>query len=270
MRRNKNYYYSRIISKNIRKFKYLLGLDTETFASRCGLTPERIRELEDGKNVITNGIDLLRIAEGCNVRYEEVFETEDEHVSWTGFNVGFPPTLFSRMEVWWNKKGKDRKFVSKAVGAGADMISRWVRDKGYPSPRVFSNLLALFNLRACDLEAMLKDDSLINVEKKHIGRPVKGAKEEQKPVGTLVWREDCQLPEPKLELVESEDSCKKELNDIAEKLEQKTKEQPQPDEFEIRMLKVMRLQKDIDSLMSQTKAIMTLAYDLYKQLENLK
>lgn len=259
MRTNKNYYYSKIISKNIRKFKYLLGLDTETFASRCGLTPERIRELEDGKNVITNGIDLLRIAEGCNVRYEEVFETEDEHVSWTGFNVDFPPTLFSRMEVWWNKKGKDRKFVSKAVGAGAYMISRWVRDKGYPSPRVFSNLLALFNLRACDLEAMLKDDSLINVEKKHIGRPIKVAKEEQKP-----------LPKPKPELLKSKDSDREEPTLTREDIAKAPEETTQPDEFETRMLKVMRLQKDIDSLMSQTKAIMALAYDLYKQLEKLK
>lgn len=258
MRRNKNYYYSKIISKNVRKFKYLLGLDTETFASRCGLTPERVREMEDGKNVITNGIDLLRIAEGCNVRYEDLFDTEDEHVSWTGFNVDFPPTLFSRMEVWWNKKGKDRKFVSKAVGAGADMISRWVRDKGYPSPRVFSNLLALFNLRACDLEAMLKDDSLINVEKKHIGRPIKVAKEEPKP-----------LPKPRPELLESEESCNEELKKISDECKVE-EEQPQPDEFETRMLKVMRLQKDIDSLMNQTKAIMSIAYDLYKALEKLK
>ena len=259
MRGNKNYFYSKVISKNVRKFKYLLGLDTETFASRCGLTPERIRELEDGKNVTTNGLDLLRIAEGCNVRYEEVFETDDEKIPRTGFNVKFPPTLFRRLDNWWEKNGKNRKWVAEKIGVGKDKISMWACDKGYPSPTIFSNLVALFNLRACDLEAMLEDESLNKVRPHHGGWPKKVTKEEQKP-----------LPEPKPELLKSKDSDREEPALTREDIAKAPEETTQPDEFETRMLKVMRLQKDIDSLMSQTKAIMTLAYDLYKQLEKLK
>lgn len=259
MRGNKNYYYSKLISKNIRKFKYLLGLDTETFAARCGLTPERVRELEDGKNVTTNGLDLLRIAEGCNVRYEEVFEKDDEKIVRFGFNVKFPPTLFRRLDNWWVKNGKNRKWVAEKIGVGKDKISVWTCDKGYPSPTIFSNLVALFNLRACDLEAMLEDESLNKVRPHHGGWPKKVTKEEQKP-----------LPEPKPELLKSKDSDREEPTLTREDIAKAPEETTQPDEFEIRMLKVMRLQKDIDSLMNQTKAIMSIAYDLYKALERLK
>lgn len=258
MRGNKNYYYSKIISKNIRKFKYLLGLDTETFAARCGLTPERVRELEDGKDATTNAIDLLRVAEGCNVRYEAVFESDDEKIVRAGFNVKFPPTLFRRLENWWIKKGKNRKWVAEKVGVGKEKLSQWTCDRGYPSPVVFSNLVALFNLRACDLEKMLEDESLNKVRPHHGGWPKKVTKEEPKP-----------LPKPRPELLESEESCNEELKKISDECKAE-EEQPQPDAFEIRMLKVMRLQKDIDSLMNQTKAIMSIAYDLYKALEKLK
>ena len=259
MKGNKTYYYSKIISKNIRKFKYLLGLDTEQFATRCGLSVERTRELEDGKNVTSNGIDLLRIAEGCNVRYEDVFEAEGEKIVSSGFNVKFPPTLFRRIDNWCDRKEKTRKWVAEKIGVGKDRISQWVSDRGSPSPTVFSNLIALLNLRACDLEAMLKDESLNFVKPHYGGWPKKVIKEEQKP-----------LPEPKPELLKSKDSDREEPALTREDIAKAPEETTQPDEFETRMLKVMRLQKDIDSLMNQAKAIMTIAYDLYKQLEKLK
>ena len=247
-----------------------MGLDTETFAARCGLTPERVRELEDGKNATTSAIDLLRVAEGCSVRYEAVFESDNEKIVRAGFNVKFPPTLFRRLENWWIKKGKNRKWVAEKVGVGKEKLSQWTCDRGYPSPVIFSNLVALFNLRACDLEKMLEDESLNKVRPHHGGWPKKVTKEEQKPVGTLVWREDCNLPEPKPELLKSKDSDREEPALTREDIAKAPEETTQPDEFETRMLKVMRLQSRIDEYVADLDDIVKSITILRNELAKLK
>lgn len=62
------------------------------------------------------------------------------------------------------------------------------------------------------------------------------------------------LPEPKPELIGEEPA-----------------EGPKkPDSFEERMLKIMRLQQNLDDVLSKLKLISVTAYELHKELEKLK
>ena len=230
------------IKTNLRKFRLNLGFNQENFAKKVGFTKERIIELENGVDALRSCVELLEIAEKIGVGYADFFEMANGKHTRVNAHVGVEVMQFidnRRIE-----NGISIKDFCEVTGCKTTNYYRIIRGDNDPAPFSFQNMVTLLNITASNLKRV------------HVPEQ---EKEEQKP-----------LPEPKPELVESEDSCKKELNNIAEKLEPKTEEQPQPDEFETRMLKVMRLQKDIDSLMNQTKAIMSIAYDLYKALEKLK
>ena len=229
------------IKSNLKKFRLKLGFNQENFALKVGLTKERIIELENGVDALRSCVEILEIAEKIGVGYADFFEKDNEKHTRVNAHVGVEVMrLIDERRI---DNGISVKDFCEVTGCKPTNYYRIVRGDNDPAPFSFQNMLTLLNLSSLDLKRV------------HVPE----REEEQKP-----------LPEPKPELVESEDSCKKELNNIAEKLEPKTEEQPQPDEFETRMLKVMRLQKDIDSLMNQTKAIMSIAYDLYKALEKLK
>lgn len=257
---NKSYYYSKVISKNIRNFRYMLGLSSTQFAERCGLAVERVMELEEGKNVAANGLELLRVAEGCNVRYEDLFDPENGSGTRSpGFNVKFPATLFKRIENWWERKGKTRKWVATSIDGRTDTISKWTRDAATPSPKQFSNLVALFNLKAFDLENMLKDESL-NKSNKHTGGRPRG-KKELEPVEEPNKKTITGLDE----FYEMQKTMK-----TAEEEERKQTENDFETAFETRMLKIMKLQRNLDDVLEKLKIIAVTACELHEELEKLK
>lgn len=229
------------IKANLRKFRLHIGFNQENFAKKVGFTKERIIELENGIDALRSCVELLEIAEKIGVGYADFFEMANGKHTRVNAHVGVEVMRFidnRRIE-----NGISIKDFCDVTGCKATNYYRIIRGDNEPAPFSFQNMVTLLNITASNLKQV------------HVPEQ---EKEEQKP-----------LPKPRPELLESEESCNEELKKISDECKAE-EEQPQPDAFETRMLKVMRLQKDIDSLMNQTKAIMSIAYDLYKALEKLK
>lgn len=237
-RKNKS---SVLVGQNIVARRKTLGISQKIAAERCRIPYEKYIQLEKGIGVFESVIPILKVAEGLGITYEVLFENEQNiriH------NACVPQAVWDGIEKLRVEKKLTVLDVAELVGCSKALYVQCKGGESNISPLRFNNILQIFQLKATDLEKMVTDAK---------------QEEEQKP-----------LPEPKPELVESKDSDREEPALTREDIAKAPEETTQPDEFETRMLKVMRLQKDIDSLMNQTKAIMSIAYDLYKALEKLK
>ena len=211
-----------IVAKNVSAFRFMLGLDYEKFADRARLTPERIREIESGINVLENGIELLRIAEACNIQYSELFEDEESGATGLRQNAKFPDVVYKRIYKMIQKNYKSLSAFAKLIGVHFSTVSLWINGKTHPVPTAFQNILTVLKLKSYDLEAM-----------------VENGKEKKKPVETDV-------------VVES----KKEEVVVA-------------DDFESKVVKIMRLQKELPELIEQVNVLYGKIYTLREKLLEL-
>ena len=209
-----------IVAKNVSAYRFMLGLDYEKFAVRTHLTPERIREIEKGANVLENGMELLRIAEACNIQYSELFEDAETGSTGLSKNAHFPEVVYKRIYKMIQKNYKSITAFAKLIGVHFSTVSLWIKGKTHPVPIAFQNILTVLKLKSYDLEAM-----------------VDSAKENKKPIENAV-------------VVEPE------------------KEEVVADDFESKVVKIMRLQKElpelVDRLEKMQREIETLKNELSK------
>lgn len=210
------------MAKNVSAYRFMLGLDYEKFAERTHLTPERIREIEKGADVLGNGIELLRIAEACNIQYSELFEDADTGSTGLSKNAYFPDVVYKRIYKMIQKNYKSFTAFAKLIGVHFSTVSLWMKGKTHPTPIAFQNTLTVLKLKSYDLEAM-----------------VESTREKKKPVEKAV------SVEPKKEDVV-----------VA-------------DDFESKVVKIMRLQKELPELIEQVNVLYGKIYTLKEKLLEL-
>lgn len=211
-----------IVAKNVSAYRFMLGLDYEKFAERTHLTPERIREIEKGADVLGNGIELLRIAEACNIQYSDLFEDADTGSTGLSKNAYFPDVVYKRIYKMIQKNYKSFTAFAKLIGVHFSTVSLWMNGKTHPTPIAFQNTLTVLKLKSYDLEAI-----------------VESTREKKKPVETAV------VVEPKKEEVV-----------VA-------------DDFESKVVKIMRLQKELPELIEQVNVLYGKIYTLKEKLLEL-
>ena len=218
-----------IVAKNVSAYRFMLGLDYEKFAERTHLTPERIREIEKGADVLGNGIELLRIAEACNIQYSELFEDADTGSTGLSKNAYFPDVVYKRIYKMIQKNYKSFTAFAKLIGVHFSTVSLWMNGKTHPTPIAFQNTLTVLKLKSYDLEAM-----------------VESTREKKKPVEKAV------PVEPKKEEVVADA--------VADAV---------ADDFETKVVKIMRLQKELPELIEQVNVLYGKIYTLREKLLEL-
>ena len=211
-----------IVAKNVSAYRFMLGLDYEKFAERTHLTPERIREIEKGADVLGNGIELLRIAEACNIQYSELFEDSDTGSTGLSKNAYFPDVVYKRIYKMIQKNYKSFTAFAKLIGVHFSTVSLWMNGKTHPTPIAFQNTLTVLKLKSYDLEAI-----------------VVSTREKKKPVEKTV------------------------------SVEPKKEEVVVADDFESKVVKIMRLQKELPKLIEQVNVLYGKIYTLREKLLEL-
>ena len=112
------------ISRHVKEYRYMLGLNQLQFAERCGLDVDRIRELEQGKGATRNAIELLRIAESCNVQYSDLFTRKDDTV--VKKNADLPEGVLSGIGELVKNKNISSKELANKMGVNRANISFWL------------------------------------------------------------------------------------------------------------------------------------------------
>ena len=231
------------ISRHVKEYRYLLGLNQLQFAERCGLDVDRIRELEQGKGATRNAIELLRIAEACNVQYYDLFTRKDDTV--VKKNADLPDGVLEGIKNLIDGGGIiSRKDLAKKMGVCHSNISFWLNGVNSLNPFNFQNLITILNLNAAKLEAM--------VAKQTEERPMV---DESKPKPE---EKIHPLPEPRPEPIGEE----------PDKEEPKATEITDP--VDERIVKIMRLYMSIDRYLTQLDEIIKTASKLRDELAKLK
>jgi len=230
------------ISRHVKEYRYMLGLNQLQFAERCGLDVDRIRELEQGKGATRNAIELLRIAESCNVQYSDLFTRKDDTI--VKKNADLPDGVLEGIKNAIDGGGISRKDLAKKMGVCYSNISFWLNGVTAFNPFNFQNLITILNLNATKLEAM--------AAKQTEERPVveEMASEPEKKI--------YPLPRPRPELIGEE----------PDKEEPKATEITDP--VDERIAKIMRLYMSIDRYLTQLDEIIKTASKLHDELAKLK
>ena len=221
----------KIVAKNINAYRFMLGLDYEKFAERVRLTPDRIRDMESGKDTLANGIELLRIAEACNVSYADLFEDEKSGAT-SAKNAHFPNRVWQGIYQKAKMAFPSNTAFAKIISVHPSTPGLWYKGTAHPNPFAFQNIITILKLKAVDLEAMGKE-TVEQVE------PVKIVEEPATITATL---------EPATTAPENI------IN---------------PDTFESKVVKVIRFQKDLPSFIAKLDKLESTIKALRQQLEEL-
>lgn len=146
-----------IVAKNVSAYRFMLGLDYKRFGERAGVAPERVQQIEKGIDVMANGIELLRIADACNVQYTDLFEDEETGSTGLKTNAMFPDIVYKNIYKMIENCPSRSEFA-RLIGVHYSTIWLWIKGKSKPGPMAFQNILTIFKLRPCDLEAMVSNE----------------------------------------------------------------------------------------------------------------
>ena len=136
------------ISQRIKEKRHALGLTPLQFAERTGVCLVRIRELESGKRVLKNGVELLKIAESCNCPYSDLFTRKDDTL--IRLNACFPENFSDVVKKKIGEKGWNRKEVSRMLGVSESTLSIWLSGNYSPTVFAFQNIVNLLGIRSYD------------------------------------------------------------------------------------------------------------------------
>ena len=145
-----NYITKEIVAKNIAVLRDILGLSQEKFAERVQLPVERIRQMEGGPGALDNCVDLLCIAQSCNVHYLDLFESESESDGYTKCNAHVPKYVMDVIDAKRTKEHLTKRELCDKIGTHWTMWAKWMRGISNPSPMAFNNLIAVLGLRSFD------------------------------------------------------------------------------------------------------------------------
>ena len=214
---------SRFVAENVKRLRISLGLSQQMFAERCHLSVQRVKQFETNFEPLRNVVEIMRIAEGCNVRYDTLFEKEDKTTDWV--NALFPNHVLKHICSLLIKKYGKMSIISNVLGVYRGIPGKWVRNIAVPSPTVFANIIEVLQLKSYDLENLADE------------------------VNETVAQEDNEEQEvPAPAVVEEPDDIKEAK----------------------RMLRVMRLQQNIDEYIKQLGDIVVAVERLRDELAELR
>ncbi len=230
MKEDVNYTTKATVAHNIAVLRDILGLTQEKFAERVQLPVERIRRMEGGPGALDNCVDLLRIAQSCNVQYVDLFETDGESDGHTKCNANVPKYVMDVIDAKRIKEGLTKRELCDKAGTHFTSWAKWMGGVCNPSPMSFNNIVAILGLKYYDFDAA-KPES---------------AAEENAPI---------QEEEP---------------DEIPKAEEPEPAEKEAMNQYEIKMLKVLRLQNRIDQYVADLDDIIGSITILRNELAKLK
>lgn len=216
-----------IVANNIKVLRDILGLNHEQFAQRVQLPAERIKQMENAKGTLDNCIDILRIAQSCNVQYMDLFEDQNGKYEDSVANAYIGKHVMDVIEAKRYKLGYKKGELCEKVGAHSSLWSKWVSGEVNPSVLSFNNLIVVLGLHYYDFTNTIKDK----------------AKED-------VCIDEEPEPDVDVEIV--------------------TERTVPADDFETRMLKVVRLQRKIDDYLEKLDEISNAINSLRNELASMK
>lgn len=225
-----NEYAGTTVARNIKVLRDILGLTQEQFAERVQLPVERIKKMEKAEGVMNDCVDLLRIAQSCNVQYVDLFESDGETGGHTKCNANVPRYVMGVVDAKRIKEKLTRRELCDKAGAHWTVWSKWMDGSHNPSPMSFNNIVAVLGLKYYDFDAA-KPES---------------AAEENAPI---------QEEEP---------------DEIPKAEEPEPAEKEAMNQYEIKMLKVLRLQNRIDQYVADLDDIIGSITILRNELAKLK
>lgn len=230
MKEDVNWTTKNTVAHNIAVLRDILGLNQEGFAERVQLPVERIRQMEGGPGALDNCVDLLRIAQSCNVQYVDLFETEAETEGHTKCNAHVPKYVMDVIDAKRIKEGLTKRELCDKAGTHFTSWAKWMNGTCNPSPLSFNNIIAILGLKYYDFDA---------------AKPESAAEENT----TIQEEEPDEIPKAE----EPEPSEKEAMN-----------------QYEIKMLKVLRLQSRIDEYVADLDDIIGSITILRNELAKLK
>lgn len=230
MKEDVNYTTKATVAHNIAVLRDILGLSQEGFAERVQLPVERIRQMEGGPGALDNCVDLLRIAQSCNVQYVDLFETEAETEGHTKCNAHVPKYVMDVIDAKRIKEGLTKRELCDKAGTHFTSWAKWMNGTCNPSPLSFNNIIAILGLKYYDFDAA-------------------------KPESTAEENTPIQEEEP---------------DEIPKAEEPEPSEKEAMNQYEIKMLKVLRLQNRIDQYVEDLDGIINNITILRNELAKLK
>ena len=191
-----------IVAENIMGLRKKLGLPVQVAAERCHLAQEELMKLETGVGVFDSAITLLKVAEGYNVDYQRLYESKGKTDL---LNAHVPADVYRGIRNLLKERSIKVREFCEMIGCHESAFYYWIGGHNNATVLMFSNIINLLQLKASDLEKM-----------------VRGTK----------------TPEP-----------------VKDKPEQVPEVVVQKDPFEDRVLKIMRLQKNIGEYVKRLETI---------------
>ena len=236
MKEDVNYTTKATVAHNIAVLRDILGLTQEKFAERVQLPVERIRRMEGGPGALDNCVDLLRIAQSCNVQYVDLFETDGESDGHTKCNANVPKYVMDVIDAKRIKEGLTKRELCDKAGTHFTSWAKWMGGVCSPSPLAFNNIVAILGLKYYDFDA---------------AKPESDAKE----IAPIQAEEPGEIPKAAAN---------------PEPVETVPVEKETMSQYEIKMLKVLRLQNRIDRYVEDLDDIINNITILRNELAKLK
>ena len=227
------------VAHNIAVLRDILGLSQTQFAERVQLPVERIRRMEGGPGALDSCVDLLRIAQSCNVQYVDLFETAEEGDGYTKCNANVPKYVMDVIDAKRIKEGLTKRELCDKAGTHFTSWAKWMNGICNPSPLSFNNIVAILGLKYYDFDA---------------AKP-------EKPENDAKAFAPIQAEEP-------EEIPKAAANPGT--VETVPVEKETMSQYEIKMLKVLRLQNRIDQYVADLDDIINNITILRNELAKLK
>lgn len=228
-------YAARAVAKNIVVLRDILGLTQEQFAERVQLPVERIKQMEGVTGALDDCVDLLRIAQSCNVQYVDLFESDRDSSGHTKCNARVPKYVMNVIDAKRIKENLTKRELCDKIGAHFTVWSKWMHGDYSPSPLSFNNIIAVLGLKYYDFTAAKPENA----------------------------EEDLSIPE------EEPDFAPVEANAL-QPVETSAIEEETMSRDEIKMLKVLRLQNRIDQYVADIDAIVKNIMVLRNELAKYK
>ena len=125
------------------------NITLDILLDRCGLERSLKNKIVNCNWYTMTFLEVFKICEALNIRYEDVFETKDEQVY---RNILRDKQLYEVIRHKISEKKRSCRFVAKELGVNENNFRNWLRRGLVPNPTVLSNIIAYLNITACDVK----------------------------------------------------------------------------------------------------------------------
>ena len=125
------------------------NITLDILLDRCGMERSLKSRIVNCNWYTMTFLEVFKICEALNIRYEDVFETKDDQVY---RNILRDKKLYEVIKNKICEKKRSRAFVAKELGIDVNYFRNWISRGFIPNPTALSNVIAYLNITACDVK----------------------------------------------------------------------------------------------------------------------